>query len=110
MDKDRLLGRLLGDLIEARERLKANSRTSSRPPSSDPPWSGVEREENGAEEPESKRPGKDDAPVAGAEVVPSEPKPAAKPKKKPGRPMGASGHSRMLTLPATATVLNVPPE
>ena len=110
VDKDRLLGRLLGDLIEARERLKANSRTSSRPPSSDPPWSGVEREENGAEEPESKRPGKDDAPVAGAEVVPSEPKPAAKPKKKPGRPMGASGHSRMLTLPATATVLHVPPE
>ncbi len=51
-DKDRLLGRLLGDLIEARERLKANSRTSSRPPSSDPPWSGAE---NGEEEPAEDR-------------------------------------------------------
>ena len=36
--KDRLLVKLLWDLKEARERLKANSQTSSRPPRSDPPW------------------------------------------------------------------------
>jgi hypothetical protein len=37
--KDALLVKLLSDLKEARERLKASSATSSRPPSSDPPWS-----------------------------------------------------------------------
>jgi len=31
-DKNRLLEKLLSDLIEARERLAANSSTSSRPP------------------------------------------------------------------------------
>jgi len=35
-----LLVKLLSDLKEARDRLKADSRTSSRPPSSDNPWSG----------------------------------------------------------------------
>ena len=39
-EKNRLLEKMLRDLIEARERLAANSSTSSRPPSSDPPWSG----------------------------------------------------------------------
>jgi len=38
--KDVLLVKLLSDLKEARDRLKADSRTSSRPPSSDNPWSG----------------------------------------------------------------------
>lgn len=42
--KDRLLESLLRDLIEAREHLAANSSTSSRPPSSDPPWSGPRSE------------------------------------------------------------------
>ena len=42
--KDRLLESLLRDLIEARERLAAHSSTSSRPPSSDPPWSGPRSE------------------------------------------------------------------
>jgi hypothetical protein len=36
--KDALLVKLLEDLKEARERLKATSKTSSRPPSSDSPW------------------------------------------------------------------------
>ena len=40
-EKNRLLEKMLRDLIEARERLAANSSTSSRPPSSDPPWSGL---------------------------------------------------------------------
>jgi hypothetical protein len=38
--KDALLVKLLWDLKDARERLKANSQTSSRPPRSDPPWHG----------------------------------------------------------------------
>ena len=42
-EKDQLLGKLLSDLIEARERLQAHSKNSSRPPSSDPPWSGPGR-------------------------------------------------------------------
>ena len=36
--KDALLVKLLGDVKDARERLKANSQTSSRPPRRDPPW------------------------------------------------------------------------
>lgn len=51
--KDGLLVKLLWDLKEARERLKANSQTSSRPPRSDAPWhgtgSGEEDSEAGAE-------------------------------------------------------------
>lgn len=39
--KDGLLVKLLWDLKETRERLKANSQTSSRPPRSDPPWYGA---------------------------------------------------------------------
>jgi hypothetical protein len=41
--KDALLVELLWDLKDARERLKANSQTSSRPPRSDPPWHGNDR-------------------------------------------------------------------
>ncbi|MDP2178689.1 MAG: DUF6444 domain-containing protein, partial [Methylicorpusculum sp.] len=37
-DLRRLSIRLLNDLKEARERLKQNSRNSSRPPSSEAPW------------------------------------------------------------------------
>jgi transposase len=112
-EKDRLLGRLLGDLIEARERLKANSRTSSRPPSSDPPWSGVdpEGEKTVAEGPPPELPegGGEEEPEA---LPPQARLPAvAKPEKKtPGRPIGAAGHSRSVTLPVTATILHVPPE
>ena len=48
-ERNRLLDKLLKDLLEARERLKANSSNRSRPPSSDPPWSGP-CSERGAEE------------------------------------------------------------
>ena len=41
--KDALLVKLLWDLKDARERLKGNSQTSSRPPRSDPPWHGNDR-------------------------------------------------------------------
>jgi hypothetical protein len=40
--KEALLWKVLADLKEARERLKASSQTSSRPPSSDPLWLGKE--------------------------------------------------------------------
>ena len=43
--KEALLWKVLADLKEARERLKASSRTSSRPPSSDPLWLGKEKAE-----------------------------------------------------------------
>lgn len=108
-EKDRLLGRLLGDLIEARERLKANSQNSSRPPSSDLPWSGVVREEEeevieAEQEPEPPQGnGEEDE-----EAVPPVSQPAVAAKSKPGRRVGAVGHSRSLTLPVTATVLHVP--
>lgn len=116
-EKDRLLGKLLGDLIEARERLKMNSQTSSRPPSSDLPWSGVrhdaeemeaaERGETEAEPPEasgSTRPCAEEEEALPPESnQPSDPKPT-----KPGRRIGAVGHSRAVTLPVTATVLHAP--
>ena len=116
-EKDRLLGNLLGDLIEARERLKANSRTSSRPPSSDPPWSGAggEDQEPAEEEPE-RGPSEDredsDGGEKGERLPPNEGRAGgAKPdQKKPGRKPGAAGHSRSVTLPVTATVLHIPPE
>jgi transposase len=115
-EKDRLLGRLLGDLIEARERLKANSRTSSRPPSSDPPWSGADGEEEETAEECERRPseGREDSVDAEEpERLPPDEGRAGKAKldkKKPGRRLGTAGHSRSVTLPLTATVLHVPPE
>jgi hypothetical protein len=116
VDKDRLLGRLLGDLIEARERLRANSRTSSRPPSSDPPWSGVDDEEEKTAEGCGRTPSEGhEEPVGGdeAEGLPPDGGRAGKAKpegKKPGRKPGAAGHSRSVTLAVTATVRHVPPE
>ena len=51
--KDALLVKLLWDLQEARERLKASSQTSSRPPSSDAPWQGGLSEAERSDESES---------------------------------------------------------
>lgn len=115
VDKDRLLGRLLGDLIEARERLKENSRTSSRPPSSDPPWSGVDDEEEKTAENGERTPSEGCEDVVGGEepegLPPDDGRAGkAKPGKKPGRRFGAAGHSRSVTLPVTDTVSHAPPE
>ena len=125
-EKNRLLEKLLSDLIEARERLAANSSTSSRPPSSDPPWSGprseaqteAEAEEISAAEDsktkEAKAPleesGQATAPPALTEVpCPGDSAlPTGKDKRKPGRQPGAPGHSRMLTLPVTETIIHAP--
>jgi len=120
--KEALLVKLLWDLQEARERLKANSQTSSRPPSSDLPWQGRASEAEESEETESagtapEAPANDE--VEGREV-PAETSPEPEPTqgastdpavnqpKKPGRRVGAPGHSRQLSLPISDTVVHRP--
>ena len=116
--KDRLLESLLRDLIEARERLAANSSTSSRPPSSDPPWSGPRSEaKSEADGPAAVDAGEKE-PDAEAGSAPSQQVPAVtacpdgnsdgEARKKPGRQPGAPGHSRELTLPVTETIIHAP--
>ncbi|MEF8767027.1 IS66 family transposase [Candidatus Accumulibacter contiguus] len=123
--KDGLLVKLLWDLKEARERLKANSQTSSRPPRSDPPWhstnSGDEDSEaageaDGAVDPEAQGSGSAANAAANAEPngvgAPAEGKKplsatAGKPKKAGRRP-GAAGHSRQVSLPVSDTVIHAP--
>ncbi|MGH8558001.1 MAG: DUF6444 domain-containing protein [Methylococcales bacterium] len=48
--KEALLVRLLEDLKEARERLRTNSRNSSKPPSSDGPWKSVEGDQRSVDQ------------------------------------------------------------
>jgi len=110
--KDGLLVKLLWDLKEARERLKANSQTSSRPPRSDPPWHGTgsgdeESEASGNVATESTEdPDADGCGVVNA-ATNAEPNGLAAPaeekrpasaaenkRKKAGRRPGAPGHSR----------------
>ena len=120
--KDGLLVKLLWDLKEARERLKANSQTRSRLPRSDPLWHGaVSRKEDSkaagnADSPED--PDADDEGTASAAkntepkslATPAEADPpggaAAGPTKKAGRQPGAAGHSRLVTLPINDTVIH----
>jgi hypothetical protein len=121
--KDALLVKLLWDLKDARERLKANSQTSSRPPRSDPPWHGqdsageeLEVAEDGGGERESEA--EVSAASTAAEAEPSEvAAPAAETTlastadatpKKAGRQGGAPGHSRQVSLPVSATVNHAP--
>ena len=115
--KEALLVKLLWDLHEARERLKTNSQTSSRPPSSDAPWQGRASEAEDLEESESAsaareaqaggevptEPSSEPEPTAGAA-----PDPAANPPKKPGRRVGAPGPSRQLCLPISDPVVHRP--
>jgi hypothetical protein len=121
--KDGLLVRLLWDLKDARERLKANSQTSSRPPRSDPPWHShapadedvdVIDAEGGEAEPEAEV----SAASTAAEANPSEVAAPAvettpaisadKTSRKPGRQVGAPGQSRQVSLPVSATVIHAP--
>lgn len=120
--KDALLVKLLWDLQEAREQLKANSQTSSRPPSSDLPWQGRSSEGEDSEQSESvhgEPEGQANDEVESGEVpeqTSPEPKsaegastePATNKPKKPGRPVGAPGHSRELSLPIGDTVVHRP--
>ena len=120
--KDALLVKLWQDLKEARERLRQDSQTSSRPPSSDPPWASVGPAEAVWEEDLGSEA---DPPEAGsseaesmlqlsadeAKATPEDPaaprEPRAEPKR-PGRQRGAAGHSRHVRLPVSATVVHRP--
>jgi hypothetical protein len=110
--KDALLVKLLRDLKDARERLKANSQTSSRPPSSDPPWQGHDSAEE-ASVAAGEGAGAMEAAVADSTtnaaasaaandvVAPAMGTPSASAAdatpKKAGRPVGAPGHSRSVS-------------
>ena len=121
--KEALLVKLLWDLKDARERLKTNSQTSSRPPRSDPPWhshDSADEEVDAAEAESDERESEvdDSAASLAAEAEPSEvvtpaaettpASRAAKTPKKAGRQVGALGHSRQVSLPVSATVNHVP--
>lgn len=117
--KDALLVKLLWDLKDARERLKANSQTSSRPPRSDPPWHGNDRASGGLEAAGEVKPAAEvgaASPAAGAEpsdvaAPAAETTPASaadETPKKPGRRVGAPGHSRQVNLPVSETVIHAP--
>lgn len=117
--KDALLVKLLWDLKDARERLKANSQTSSRPPRSDPPWHGNDRaggeleaagevkpaaEVSAASSAADAEPSDVAAPAAGTTLASA----AEQTPKKPGRRVGAPGHSRRVNLPVSETVIHAP--
>ena len=117
--KEILLVKLLHDLKEARERLKANSQTSSRPPSSDAPWtkrSTVAEEADAESAPTDAASG--DGPATEPTVTdsPAPPEAAAKGTsgqedssgRTAGRQRGAKGYSRRVTLPVSATVVHRP--
>jgi transposase len=123
--KDALLVKLLEDLKEARDRLKANSKTSSRPPSSDPPWSnagqaaesstsgsksGVAEDSPESEDEEVKsdedEPRAEDSKPDASQSSSAELEP--KSRKKPGRQKGMKGYGRPLKLAVSATVVHPP--
>jgi len=106
----KLSEKLLDDLRNARDRLNQNSSNSSRPPSSEAPWSDVERgevpaasgsEEEGdesQEEPRSKSPKQ----VEGEGE--SEWEQGSVEKRKPGKQPGAKGSGRRLEMRVTDVV------
>lgn len=116
--KDKLLITLIDDLREARERLGANSQNSSRPPRTDNPWSSKPLEVLEATKPpiQSKEIDKNEtttdtttdikqtAPPSDSAAKPAEPTV----KHKAGRPFGALGHGRELTLPISSTQTHIP--
>ena len=116
--QETLLKKAVADLKEARERLKADSRTSSRPPSSDAPWSGSEAETHPEAEAEGMRSAGEVPATAEAEAAdgepaaranePPQPAPPAKPAKRPGRREGSPGHRRTQQLAITATIVHAP--
>jgi len=117
--KDALLVKLLWDLKDARERRKANSQTSSRPPRSDPPWHGNDRAGGGLEAAGEVKPAAEVS--AASSAAGAEPSDVAAPAaemtpagaadgtpKKPGRQVGAPGHSLQVNLPVSETVIPAP--
>lgn len=117
--KDLLLSKLLSDLKEAHERLQSNSRTSSRPPSSDAPWLKAAA----VADPEAKdtvtdsrsETSPDDESAADADIAGStdlaadeEPDTDKVPPKRPGRQAGMKGHSRERRLAVSAVIAHQP--
>jgi len=110
--------RLAHDLKLAHEQLERDSTTSSLPPSSDLPWTGVllngvEGDESEAEEePTEASAGEADEVAPAGEVDagesdPTEPKP--KPRKA-GKQPGAPGYGRGVELPVMDTLSHYPPQ
>jgi len=119
-ERGRLICALAEDLRRARDRLKHDSQTSSRPPRSDPPWQGRSADSEDTDEDEDED---EDVPVAeGAEeAVPETPEgqdpggegstgsdAKGKPNGKPGRREGMKGYSRQVTLPITDEAIHHP--
>jgi transposase len=111
--------KVLADLKEARERLQANSQTGSRPPSSDPLWLGTEKAEvesedavgvTAGERAEGKRRAPGEAPEMEASPGPRGGADSAcvTPARRAGRPRGAPGHSRVVSLAVSSTVIHRP--
>jgi len=112
-DKDELILMLVAELRDTRDRLGQNSRNSSRPPSSEPPWQGCAVEAGaaaGASESASE-------PVTDA-AVPSAPASQRQARAEgaatgasrgqPGRRPGAAGAGRAVSLPVTGEVFHHP--
>jgi transposase len=104
--KEVLLEKALEDLKEARERLQADSRTSSRPPSSDAPWSSAGGAEAPEEPPEASAAEAEESPEPAADKTSKTDHPTAA--KRPGRRPGSPGHSRTQKLPVSETIAHAP--
>ncbi len=112
-----LVMKLASDLREALDRLNENSRNSSRPPSSEEPWSrkadesreGKDAEvETGGEEPASAGRKLTDK-EAGGQASGSRENPEGTPEKpRAGRQKGAQGHSRRVSLAVTGEQIHRP--
>lgn len=109
MRKDKLLVTLIEDLKEARERLKANSQNSSRPPRTNAPWESVAGIQTQAEESQTSPPDaaegkpKDDSKTLTRDAQATATPAQVSKKRKVGHQEGTPGHGRTLTLPVSAT-------
>ena len=102
----RLSVELLNDLKEARERLNQNSRNSSRPPSSEPPWEkettprdDVDDDEKQSSQNSDKKTSKP-LKESDQKTDQSEGKDPDQPRK-PGKQIGAKGYGRQQTIAVT---------
>jgi len=110
--------RLLKDLKEARERLKQNSRNSSRPPGSEAPWEKISKESdsNRNRDESNDPPTREDLnqdPARRSKPGPSEPAKKAERKeggepRKPGKQPGAQGFGREQEIAITAVENHIP--
>jgi hypothetical protein len=104
----RLSIKLLNDLKEARERLKQNSRNSSRPPSSEAPWEKESDPRNATDQPEEERdaalfdPKDSSAPQDAGQASRQAEQALSESTRKPGKQPGAQGFGRQQTLAVTA--------